>query len=613
VFSNPSPRKADRKAARLCGDDRHHAAAVQGYAPLRSSHPCEEREKTHGGIGGRSLRRPTPHSPQLRSPRPVEPPFRISARRFTHFCGFRKRWMLAAAVLVVLAASAAAPTSAAPSRDAVCVDINPVIALGCSNGQQQSAPAAASGSPSTAETPVALSATTVEHDPERIAVMVESHVSTQDVKPVFARARVQLEQAIPAIRSYLVRVDPDRREAALRALRSSPLIARAAPDVIAHVLDTTPDDSDWPLQTGLRVVGFPRAWDTSRGSSRVTVAVVDTGVDLKQADLQGALVAGANFVTVGAPPSDDHGHGTAVAGIIAARSNNRQGITGACWLCMLMPVKVLDKTGSGDDTRIAAGIVWAADHGARVINLSLGGPGTTPELTAALAYAARNGVVVVAAAGNSGTTIPFYPAADANVLSVAATTSSDQPYNWTNFGAWVNVAAPGCNIAPLLGDGYGTFCGTSSASPLVAAIAALALSVRPTAPASQVVQAIEQSTKPVGSFVHFGRVDAPDTLAALAAARGPVEITRSGTLTHAHRTRTYEFQAAAGQFTATARFSRGRITLTLTSIETGAQLARIDGSSPLSISQVVTGPVKVSIHAEGRSSIHFALAASFTR
>jgi Subtilase family len=170
--------------------------------------------------------------------------------------------------------------------------------------------------------------------------------------------------------------------------------------------------------------------------------------DLKQADLraaarvplQGALVPGANFVTVGASPMDDHGHGTAVAGIIAARSNNKQGITGACWFCLVMPVKVLDRNGSGDDTQIAAGIVWAIDHGARVINLSLGGPGTTPELTAALAYAARKGVVVVAAAGNSGTTIPFYPAADPNALSVAATTSGDQPYNWTNFGFWVNVA-----------------------------------------------------------------------------------------------------------------------------------------------------------------------------
>ena len=512
---------------------------------------------------------------------------------------------------ILIAATVLAPTSAASRPDALCVAIDPVIALGC-NGQQQTS-TAAGGSPSTAETPVALSTTTVEHDPQRIAVMVEPHVSRQAVRTVFARAHVQLEQAIPAIRSYLVRVDPDRRAAALRVLHSSSIVVRAAPDVIAHALDTTPDDSDWPLQTGLRVVGLPRAWDTSRGSSRITVAVVDTGVDLKQADLQGALVPGANLVTAGALPMDDHGHGTAVAGIIAARSNNKQGISGACWLCMLMPVKVLDKNGSGDDTTIAAGIVWAVDHGARVINLSLGGPGTTPELTAALAYAARKGVVAAAAAGNSGTTIPFYPAADANALSVAATTSGDQPYKWTNFGPWVNVAAPGCNIAPILSSGYGMFCGTSSASPLVAGIAALALSERPTATVGQVLQAIEQSAKPVGSFVHYGRVSAPDTLAALASMRGAVEIARIGTLTRSHRTQTYEFQSAPGEFTAIARFARGRMTLTLTSSETGAQLARTSGASPLSVSQTVTGPVKVSLHADRGRSIRFELTASFTR
>jgi subtilisin family serine protease len=443
--------------------------------------------------------------------------------------------------------------------------------------------------------------------------MVDPHASIQAVKLVFARAHVELEHAVPAIRSYLVRVDPDHRAGALRVLHSSSIVARAAPDVIAHVLDTTPDDSDWPLQTGLRVVGFPRAWDTSRGSSRITVAVVDTGVDLKQADLQGALVPGVNLVTAGALPMDDHGHGTAVAGIIAARSNNKQGITGACWFCMLMPIKVLDKNGSGDDTTIAAGIVWAVDHGARVINLSLGGPGTTPELTAALAYAGRIGVVVVAAAGNSGTTIPFYPAADANALSVAATTSADQPYNWTNFGPWVSLAAPGCNIAPILSGGYGTFCGTSSASPLVAGVAALALSERPTATATQVMRAIEQSAKPIGNFVHYGRVTAPDTLAALGSTRGPVEVVRKGTLTRAHRTRTYEFQSAPGRFTATARFAQGRMTLTLTSIETGAQLARVSGASPLSVSETVTGPVKVSVHADRASSIRFELTASYTR
>ena len=515
----------------------------------------------------------------------------------------------------------AASPPVVPSPDPLCLTIDPVIALGCR--RQQTAPTgdrASSDSSSTADVAavsdsasVTLSPTRVEYDPARIAVMVEPRASARAVKLLFAQAHVQLELAIPVIHSYLVRVPPERRAAALRVLRASTVVARAAPDVIAHVLDTTPDDSDWPLQVGLRVVGFPRAWDTSRGSSRITVAVVDTGIDARQSDLQGAVVGGANFVDPAAPPIDDHGHGTAVAGIIAARSNNKQGMTGACWLCMLMPVKVLDKTGSGDDTTIASGIVWAADHGARVINLSLGGPGTTPELAAALAYAAHKGVVVVAAAGNSGNTVPFYPAADANALSVAATTSADQPYIWSNYGSWVNVAAPGCNIAPILSGGYGTFCGTSSASPIVAGLAGLALSEQPTATPIQVEQAIEQSAKQLGSFVHYGRVSAPETLAALARTRGSVEVVRTGTLTRAHNVRTYGFPAAPGLFTASVRFPRGRLILTLNSTDTGAELARVAGPSPLQLSETVTGAVKVSIRTDRGRSIRYELTASFTR
>src|SRR5439155_14452806 len=142
-----------------------------------------------------------------------------------------------------------------------------------------------------------------------------------------------------------------------------------------------------------------------------------------------------------------------------------------------MPVKVLDSHGSGDDTLIAAGIVWAVDHGAQVINLSLGGPATSESLSAAIGYAAAKNVIVVGAAGNSGTTTPFYPAADPRVLSVAATTVADRRYSWSNFGSWVNVTAPGCNVAPLLAGGYGWFCGTSSATPPVTGLGALELSV----------------------------------------------------------------------------------------------------------------------------------------
>ena len=139
------------------------------------------------------------------------------------------------------------------------------------------------------------------------------------------------------------------------------------------------------------------------------------------------------------------------------------------------------RRGSLYPTVIAAAIVWAADHGARVINLSLGGPGSSVALADAIAYASARDVIVVAAVGNAGATTQFFPAADTHAVSVAATTVADRRYSWSNFGSWVRVAAPGCNLAPVRGGGYGTFCGTSSATPVVAGLVALELSAQPSA------------------------------------------------------------------------------------------------------------------------------------
>jgi subtilisin family serine protease len=223
-------------------------------------------------------------------------------------------------------------------------------------------------------------------------------------------------------------------------------------------------------------------------------------------------VPGQDFVDDDANPADDEGHGTAVAGIIAARTNNHEGQAGLCWVCSIMPVKVLDSRGSGKTATIAAGIVWAADRGARVINMSLGGPAGSMAMQAAVEYAVTKGVVVVAAAGNSGSDTPFYPAAYTGVLSVGGTTSSDTRYSWSNFGGWVLLTAPGCNTAPDLGGGYVEFCGTSSATPVVTGIAGLALSLMPAASPAQVAAALEQTATPVPGTAQFGRVNAPTML-----------------------------------------------------------------------------------------------------
>src|SRR5581483_1054459 len=143
---------------------------------------------------------------------------------------------------------------------------------------------------------------------------------------------------------------------------SSGAVASVGRDQVLESVDVTPNDADWSTQWGLRQVSLPSAWERTRGAN-VVVAVLDTGVDATHPDLQGAVLPGINLVEPSAPPTDDNGHGTAVAGIIAARSDNHIGVAGICWTCSILPVKVLGADGTGDTATVARGIVRAADAG----------------------------------------------------------------------------------------------------------------------------------------------------------------------------------------------------------------------------------------------------------
>jgi len=312
----------------------------------------------------------------------------------------------------------------------------------------------------------------------------------------------------------VVQMPPEHRDDALRRLEASSAVAHVERDAVLERLDTTPNYTDWPTQWGLRRIDLPAAWDRTRGSN-ILVAVLDTGVDGDLPDLHDAVVSGYNAVVPGASPTDDNGHGTSVAGIVAARTNNDEGIAGICWTCSVLSIKVLGADGTGDTALVSAGIVRAADAGARVISMSLGGPADDQTLDAAVAYALAKGAIVVAAAGNNGVSTPFYPAAIPGVVSVAATDAADHLYSWSNFGSWVQVAAPGCNPAPSAAGGYVMFCGTSSATPVVAGLIALLVSEQPGADRDTVVGALERTAAPIGESVRFGRIDAQGAVAAL--------------------------------------------------------------------------------------------------
>lgn len=432
--------------------------------------------------------------------------------------------------------------------------------------------------------PAVVTSTTVRHDPRRIVVRFRRGTTPRTREAALARAGVTPERALPKLRVHLVRAAEGRRDDALATLRRQPSVTAVERETIVDGLDTTPNDPAWSAQWGLRAVGFPRAWDVTRGSGQIVVAVLDTGVDGSHPDLNGALAPGFDFVNLDHDPSDDHGHGTATAGIVAARGDNATGLAGACWTCVVLPVKVLGADGTGNTAAIAAGIVWATDHGARVINLSLGSPGTTDVLSEAVRYAAGRGVVVVAAAGNSGSAIPFYPAAEPSVLGVAATNESDRLYTWSNHGAWVQVAAPGCNVAPWPGGTYIEFCGTSSAAPLVSGLAALVRAARPRATLQNTVDAIEKAVAQIPEDLRHGRVDAARAVGQIAARPLPPPVRRRnvvfrGSLSAGTRSRLYERVVGSGRVVARLDFDVRRLSLWLAA--KGRPITRMSGKSPL--------------------------------
>ncbi|MDF2725235.1 MAG: serine protease [Paenibacillus sp.] len=266
-------------------------------------------------------------------------------------------------------------------------------------------------------------------------------------------------------------------------------------------------------------------WDVTRGSEDIIVAIVDTGVDTNHPDLQGRIVPGMNIVSKNSDPSDDVGHGTHVAGVVSALVNNGEGVAGISWYNKIMPVKVLDHTGAGTTYSVAQGIIWAADNGAKVINLSLGNYADSEFLHDAIRYAYDRDVVLIAASGNDNTEQPGYPAAYPEVFAVAATDSQRQKASFSNYGDYIDVAAPGVNIASTYPDNhYAALSGTSMASPHVTALAALIRSVNPLLKNTEVMDIMRQTAIDIGTegkdnYFGYGQIDIVKALSHAAQSR----------------------------------------------------------------------------------------------
>jgi len=335
-----------------------------------------------------------------------------------------------------------------------------------------------------------------------------SALGVQSADTVFHAVRGDGQLSLPGLASaidlrsvYKLRLPAGANlAAALAALRANPAVVYAEPDAVAHLI-TTPNDPLYPQQWGLAQIGAPTAWSTTTGSASVAIAIIDSGLDTTHPDLSGQLwtnpgeiagngqdddndgyvddVHGWNILNNNADLSDTSGHGTEVAGIAAAASNNGAGVAGVCWACKLMVVKVAQPSGVANYSDIAAGVNYAALKGAKVINLSLGGASDSITLRAAVTAAAQT-AVVVGGAGNNNSNAPFYPAAYPDALAVAGTTSSDTKVADSNFGPWVDVAAPGETITTTFSGGtYGSSSGTSLAAPFASGLAGLLFSQHP--------------------------------------------------------------------------------------------------------------------------------------
>jgi subtilisin family serine protease len=309
-----------------------------------------------------------------------------------------------------------------------------------------------------------------------------------------------------------------------------PAIAWAEPDYLAQVA-VVPDDTLFPSQWGPSRVNAPHAWDMSVGGSRPLIAIVDTGVDYSHPDLGGKLLPGATFVNGTTTAADDYGHGTHVAGIAAAESNNVTGVAGMAWANPILPVKALDSSGSGTYSAIAQAIMYAADSGATVINMSLGGSYDSQTLRDACQYAYNKGCTLVAAAGNQNSYVMCYPAAYPTVIAVGATDQSDTRAYFSNYGPQLSVAAPGVDILSTMPTGlvtlntsygystmYDSLSGTSMATPHVAGLAALLLSVNPSLGPDGVRNVLQRTALDLGDLgwdeQHgYGRIQADAAVA----------------------------------------------------------------------------------------------------
>ncbi len=386
--------------------------------------------------------------------------------------------------------------------------------------------------------PIATSAGLI--NPERLLIQLRPGASPAAIERSHLRAGGRVLRDMPQIGWQVVEVDARRLFEVREAYLREPAILSADFDR-AKKLAYVPNDPYWPMWHMQRIKA-DQAWDTHKGSPTVRVAIMDTGLTTTHPDLAANVwtnpgeiagngidddgngyvddIHGYDFAYGDGNPNDNYGHGTSCAGLVAAIQDNAIGVTGVAPLSQLVGVKAALDSGYFYDSANVPALLYIADMGFQVVSMSFYSDGVTPAERTAIDYCWSHGVLPVAAAGNDSQSLPYYPGAYQNVLSVAATdtSASNNKAGFSNYGTWVRVASPGVSLSTVSGaSGYTTgFAGTSGACPQVAGLAALLFSV-PGATNATVRAAIEDTAStlnqvPYGQYTNYGFIDAKAAL-----------------------------------------------------------------------------------------------------
>ena len=338
-----------------------------------------------------------------------------------------------------------------------------------------------------------------------LIVKMVSGLSQEEQAAVIATNGGTETSSIPALRLDVIEVPSSDLSTIIQNYQSDSRVVRVEENK-ERKAEGEPSDTYYGSQWALPKIGWDQVFGTITPAGSATVAVLDTGVDASHGELAGKLITCASILDGSDCTIDPHGHGTWLAGIIAAKTDNTEGMAGVGYDGVkIMPVTVLGADGTGQDSDIIAGVIWAADHGSDIILMGFSNPGFSQNLQDAIDYAWSKNVVLVAATGNDGVNTPTFPAGDRGVIGVSSTDQSDNFVSFSNYGQDVFLAAPGVDIETIdTSNSFTSISGTSSSAAIVAGVAAFMRAVEPDLSNGTIVGRLARNADPAGTQAQTG-------------------------------------------------------------------------------------------------------------